>query len=91
MIEHITPAVGQIWADNDKRAIGRKIRIDKIEGGTAHCTVVSDRDIPEAERERYRHDRPEGWTSVGRSTRISLKRLRPIATGYRLTTESAQA
>lgn len=77
------PSVGQIWADNDKRSIGRKIRIDAIEGDIAHCTVVADRDNPTRHKGRYNFARPAGWSPVGHKTRISVRRMRPTSNGYR--------
>ena len=32
---------GQIWADNDKRSIGRNVRVDGVDGEYARCTVVA--------------------------------------------------
>ncbi len=35
--------VGQIWQDNDKRQVDRKIRIDSISGGEAFGEVIATR------------------------------------------------
>ncbi len=32
--------LGQIWADRDIRQIGRRIRVDAIDGQSAICTIV---------------------------------------------------
>ncbi|WBP89504.1 hypothetical protein [Kitasatospora cathayae] len=63
---------GQIWADNDKRGYGRKIRVEAVDA--THATVV-----PVAVT-------PQGAVTLlpGRQTRIRLDRLRPTSTGYRL-------
>jgi len=36
-----TPAVGQIWQDNDKRGYGRRVRIVEIDGTHAVCEEVT--------------------------------------------------
>ena len=76
---------GQVWADNDCRAVGRKVRVEKIDGEYAKCTVVADRDKPHVTvRGRYNHDRQADWSPVGLVTRIPLRRFRPTSTAYRL-------
>jgi hypothetical protein len=76
---------GQTWADNDKRSIGRKVRVDSIDGEYANCTVVADRDDTRQTRGgRYNVMRPHGWSPVGQTTRILLRRFKPTSTGYRL-------
>ncbi len=75
---------GQTWADNDKRAAGRKVRVDKIDGLYAICTIVADRADPAPHRGRYNTPRPPGWSPVGLVTRILLGRFRPTSNGYRL-------
>lgn len=67
----ITPAVGQIWADNDYRVrmvhgCDRLVRINEIDGDKAICEAWYDR---------------VGETS--RTVRIKLARFRPTSTGYR--------
>jgi hypothetical protein len=63
---------GQTWADGDKRSVGRMVRVDRIDGDCAICTVVADRSGP----------RPEGRSPVGRTTWILLRRFKR----YRLIT-----
>ncbi len=66
-----TPAAAprQVWADNDSRANGREVRIDSIEAGYAHCTVIAG---------------AAGTHVSGKGTaRILLSRFIPNATGYR--------
>lgn len=77
---------GQIWADNDKRAEGRTVRVERIEDGKAVCTVLTNRDA--AQREL---DRGSAWCTDmrGKTTRISLARFRPTNTGYRLVQDAA--
>ena len=67
---------GQSWADCDKRAAGRVLRVDRIEGEHAICTVTADRPPDEGA--------PPGWTNVGATRRIALRRFKPGSTGYRL-------
>jgi hypothetical protein len=66
-----TPAVGQIWQDNDPRAYGRRLRIVEIDGTHAICELTVPRGAGRL------HAKP------GRRTRIRLDRLRPTSTGYR--------
>ena len=75
---------GQIWADNDYRAKGRTVRVDSTDATHADCTVLTDRTAA-----TYRH--PSGYVhqlgsvaTVGKKTRIALRRFRPTSTGYRL-------
>jgi hypothetical protein len=75
---------GQTWADNDKRAAGRKVHVDKIDGLYAICTIVADRADPAPHRGRYNTPRPPGWSPVGQVTRILVGRFRPTSNGYRL-------
>ncbi|MFF5473378.1 DUF6354 family protein [Streptomyces achromogenes] len=70
MTDTPTPAPGQIWQDNDKRAYGRQLRIIEIDNTHAICELYTPRD-------------GGGFTRPGRRTRIRLDRLRPTATGYR--------
>ena len=75
--EHVNSTevrTGQVWADNDPRSAGRTLRVDNIENGKAVCTVLTN---IEDTALRLRDMR-------GRTTRISLSRFRPTATGYRL-------
>ncbi|MGW9397284.1 hypothetical protein [Streptomyces sp. NPDC055642] len=71
MTETPTPAVGQIWQDNDPRGYGRKVRI--VEIGDTHAVV---------ELHQPRNVGHSG-AKPGRRTRIRLDRFRPISTGYR--------
>jgi hypothetical protein len=72
---------GQIWADTDKRSIGRKVRVDSIDGDYANCTVVADRSNPRLTRARYNAQRPAGWSPVGHTTPVLLRRFRPTSGG----------
>lgn len=65
-----TPAIGQIWQDNDPRAYGRRLLI--VEIGETHAVV---------ELHQPRH--PVSTAKPGRRTRIRLDRFRPTTTGYR--------
>lgn len=66
-----TPAVGQIWQDNDPRGHGRQIRIVEITGTHALVELHVPRGVG--------HLRAK----PGRRTRIRLDRFRPTSTGYR--------
>lgn len=69
---------GQVWADNDPREEGRTLRVERIEDDKAICTVLSNRSVGSY------------TASVGRITRISLRRFRPTSTGYRLVEGGAE-
>ncbi|AJP04754.1 hypothetical protein TU94_28225 [Streptomyces cyaneogriseus subsp. noncyanogenus] len=67
-----TPAVRQIWQDNDPRSPNRYLKITAVDG--THATM------------RQVAITPQGATAVpsgARATRIRLDRLRPTSTGYR--------
>ncbi len=77
MKKHIEVRVGQIWADNDKRSQGRRLRVVAIEPAvpaTPHHRAVPERavvrDINEAPHKGF--------------TRVRLDRFRPTSNGYRL-------
>jgi hypothetical protein len=60
---------GQIWIDNDKRQGGRRrLRVVSVEGRWANCLVITDI-----------HGDP-----CSRKVSISVSRMRPTSTGYRL-------
>jgi hypothetical protein len=74
---------GQIWADNDWRADGRTVRVDRIDGNKAICTVLTNRHT--AQDQLDQHPNVVGIVDQrGKPTRIRLDRLRPTSTGYRL-------
>ena len=81
---------GQVWADNDPRAAGRRIRVASLDGDYANCTVVQDRIDPEPPHSRPGRgiERPPGHSNVGRPTRIAIERFRPTSSGYRLVTDA---
>lgn len=62
--------IGQQWADNDPRCKGRTIRITAIEGDRAVVVVLTDRGGKRPAKPRV--------------TTISVDRLHPTSTGYRL-------
>jgi len=89
--------IGQVWADNDPRAAGRTLRVDRIErvrgnargnkgGMIVTCTVLTDGIKNAAYRAKEGLPGP-----VGRTTKINASRFRPTMTGYRLLKESADA
>lgn len=71
--------IGQVWADNDKRANGRQVRVVGFvtEGGTDYALV---------EQNKARQVRKPGEQNrPGRRTRIRLDRFNPRRqTGYTL-------
>ncbi|HEU4751613.1 MAG TPA: DUF6354 family protein [Armatimonadota bacterium] len=71
----LTPDVrpGQIWADNDKRSAGRKVRV--VEVGETHATVEQVITGQTARKPRR--------------SLIRLDRFRPTSTGYRLISDPA--
>ncbi|MDX3230571.1 hypothetical protein [Streptomyces sp. ME19-01-6] len=73
-----TPAVGQIWQDNDPRSNSRKVRIVEIDG--THAVV-----------ELHQPRLPVSSAKPGRRTRIRLDRFRPTSTGYRYVDEGGGA
>ena len=62
---------GQILADTDKRSIGRKVRVDGVDGEYARCTVVADRDDARLTRARHSAQRPASTMSPV-SSRIGI-------------------
>lgn len=80
MTEKNIPAVrvGQIWADNDKRSHGRRIRIVAVDSTHALVELYVPRGAGHV------HAKP------GRRTRIRLDRFRPTSTGYRLISDSLE-
>lgn len=66
-----TPAVGQIWQDNDPRSYGRRLRIVEITDTHALVELHAPRGAG------HQQAKP------GRRTRIRLDRFRPTSTGYR--------
>lgn len=75
---------GQVWADNDRRAKGRTLRVDAIDGDKAVCTILTNSDAAQSNL-----DRGDPWTvdMRGKTTRVALRRLRPSSTGYRFVQE----
>ena len=68
-------AVGQVWADNDPRARGRRLIVKEIDGMHAVCTPLTGRD-PAVNN---------GFVSTpAKRVRIRLDRFRPGVRGYRL-------
>jgi hypothetical protein len=81
--------VGQVWADNDERAAGRTVRVDRIDGGYAICMVLTNTNYAQ----RFLDEPSQNpWLRStdrrGATTRIALKRFRPATNGYRLVTDA---
>jgi hypothetical protein len=73
-----TVKVGQIWADNDKRSRGRKVKVLEVHTEMADGTPF---------KNPYAIVQPPFGN--GRKTTIRLDRFRPNATGYTLVSDSA--
>lgn len=71
--------VGSVWADNDRRAAGRTVRVEAVGDRYASCTVLTARD-----------NDPAGCGGVGRRVVIRIDRMRPTSTGYRLLTDAPE-
>jgi hypothetical protein len=71
MTQRVEP--GQIWADNDPRRAGRKIRIDEVKANFAFCTVMQNTYEAQAKIDTY------GFGAAvdrrGTTTRIGLARF----------------
>ncbi|MFF5261337.1 hypothetical protein ACFY4C_20535 [Actinomadura viridis] len=72
---------GQIWADNDKRAEGRTVRIERVDGDRVLCRVLTNSTDTQAQL-----DAGSPWVRDrrGKTTSIRLDRFKPTNTGYRL-------
>ena len=78
---------GQIWADNDWRSAGRTLRVERIEGDKAVCVILTN-----ADKAQKNIDQAQGKPGYyadfkdtrGKTTRLSVSRMRPTSTGYRL-------
>jgi hypothetical protein len=73
MTETPTPAVDQIWQDNDPRSPGRYLKLIAVDD--THATAV-----PVEWDDLFGVAHPMGGA---RATRIRLDRFRPTSTGYR--------
>jgi hypothetical protein len=89
MSETVKP--GQIWADNDPRSAGRTLRVERIEGTKAACTILTNATAVQAELDSSLRARRTTLDRRGRTARISLARFRPTSTGYRLLAERPEA
>lgn len=58
--------VGQIWADNDPRSTGRRLRVVAFDEGDPPTHILAER-VGSRSRRQFR---------------IAIKRLRPNSTGY---------
>lgn len=85
----------QIWADNNPRSAGRTLRVDRIEGTKAVCTVLTNTDeVQERVDGTYQQETFRAGASAprgmypsdrrGKEARISLARFKPTSSGYRL-------
>jgi hypothetical protein len=72
---------GQVWADQDPRSAGRTLRVDRIEGTKAVCTVLTN--IGNTQW-RIEHGNRAARDMRGKTTRIALARFKPASNGYRL-------
>ncbi|MEU5946296.1 hypothetical protein ABZ793_12130 [Micromonospora sp. NPDC047465] len=85
MSEIPTVRVGQVWADNDKRSEGRRVRVIAIEPAqpaAPHHRAVPARAV--VERVDANGQAMTNGKGTVPHTRIRLDRFRPTSTGYRL-------
>lgn len=79
-------APGQLWADNDPRSAGRTLRVMSVDAGKAVCRIESNDAATQA-----RLDDPRSWLGGtdrrGKTTTVSVARMVPTSTGYRLVGE----
>ena len=73
-VSDVTPAVGQVWQDNDPRVDERLVRIMAVSDEVAWCVAwyPKSRDVPP------------------RRVRIKLSRFRPTSTGYRFVRDESE-
>ncbi len=69
--------VGDVWADNDRRQDGRTLKVVHVEDGKARLQVVTNRNA-------WRPGDPWNQDRVGKYVTVSVARMRPTSTGYRL-------
>ncbi|MFF1711178.1 hypothetical protein [Streptomyces sp. NPDC058268] len=65
--------IGQIWADNDPRRAGRKLRIDDVKANFAFCTVMQNTHEVQAKIDTYGYGAAQDRR--GTTTRIGLSRF----------------
>ncbi len=84
--------VGQVWADNDSRSVGRTIRVDAIDGAKATCTIITNSDdtqqYVDGVKVRAAYEQNAYKDRRGQKVKIAIKRFKPTSTGYRLESES---
>ncbi|MFJ1700361.1 hypothetical protein ACIOHC_35820 [Streptomyces sp. NPDC088252] len=74
---------GQVYADNDYRMDGRTLRVDRVENGVAHCTVLTNYKHVD---EMIANEHTNELDKVGTTTQIRTRRFTADARGYRLLT-----
>jgi hypothetical protein len=85
---------GQVWADNDKRSRGRTLRVERVVQDprmgkpVAVCTVLTNSDRVQGEVDRW-GVKSHFKDTRGNTVRIAVNRMRPTATGYRLSAPSS--
>lgn len=85
-MDSLSPAPGQVWADNDPRCAGRTLRVDEVVDGKALCTILTNSAETQADLDRGIGPSRD---MRGKPTRISVTRFKPTSTGYRLIIEAA--
>ncbi len=68
--------IGQVWQDCDKRFPDRRIKV--------HSFITDANGAPTHARLLTQDARGPGGWSVGPTTKISIRRMKPGSTGYRL-------
>lgn len=81
------PKVGDLYADNDPRAVGRVVEVIELLYRSAFmCGGQScGHQVLDSVRVKVVQDRRRDClrSSVGKETRINIQRLRPTSNGYR--------
>ncbi len=71
---------GQVWQDNDSRAVGQYLRcvqVLAVDEATVTVTAIRTKEFPSGAR-----------VGVGKTRKIRLSRMKPTSTGYRLVKDS---
>jgi hypothetical protein len=82
---------GQVWADNDKRAEGRTLRVDAVFGATALCTVLTNSNNVQRTLDTGTARLYGNSDRRGKRVQVAVRRMRPTSSGYRLVSEPEAA
>jgi hypothetical protein len=79
--------VGQIWADNDRRANGRLVKVVALISDIVGEELVDYALVEQSLARRVGTNGPSEQNRPGRRTRIRISRFVPSSTGYRLVSD----